>query len=221
MQKIRIVINYFLFSDVEGELPVGRSWSTFTLLPDQKLIVMHGGYSNEDHPLEDVWHLDLSEYYEEDKCGNGAAKAKWVCIRKTTINFHVNDDDEESVQHISPYRRFWHTGNLISNTILSYGGMNQNPTISGPCLNSLLVQQMEPQSLFETCLIHLQRMHLNDLPPVFSTFNVKRKLTILEELNRFKQRQNSFYLKENERHCPSLYYLSLEEIFNVLDLNIN
>jgi hypothetical protein len=183
---------------------------------------MQGGFSNNDCPLDDVWHLDLSEYYDIEKCRLKSACAKWICIREMTpvIN-HDNGNEEVIIEDISPYRRFWHTANLVSDeAILSYGGMNQNPCITGPCLNTLLVQQIQPKNLFNTCLLNLQQDHLPKLPTIFSTLNLKRKMNLLEELHRFKKRKNSSYLVETDRHCPSLYELSLAEIFDILDQNV-
>jgi hypothetical protein len=182
---------------------------------------MQGGYSNEDKPLDDIWHLDLSDYYDLGKCRNGTANVKWICIRKSSTQ-NREEESMEVDESISPHRRFWHTANLLSDAIISYGGMNQNPTISGPCLNTLFIQQIQPAPLFDSCIRNLQRDHLPDLPSVFSTFHLKRKLTLVDELHRFKQRKNSCsYLKESDRHCPSLYELTLSEIFSVLDLNVN
>jgi hypothetical protein len=88
-------------------------------------------------------------------------------------------------------------------------------------LNTLFIQQHQPSTLFNSCLRSLQRNHLPELPNIFSTFNLKRKLNLLEEMHRFKTRKSSSYLTESNRHCPSLYELTLSEIFDVLDLNVN
>ncbi|KAI6182081.1 Kelch domain-containing protein 2-like [Aphelenchoides bicaudatus] len=209
--------------EVEGEKPSGRSWSTFTLLPKQRVILMQGGFSNEDQPLDDAWHLDLSDFYDLQKCRDGTATVRWICIRPPTAPPEPNNEESnESEEDVNPYRRFWHTANLMSEAVLVYGGMNQNPTISGPCLNSLHIQQHQPTTLFKICLRSLQRNHLHELPSIFSTFNLKRKLNLLEEMHRFKNRKSSSsYLTDSTRHCPSLFELSLSEIFDVLDLKVN
>lgn len=101
---------------------------------------MQGGFSNNDEPLDDVWHLDLSDYYDLEKCRNGTATVRWICIRSPTPPPEPNNAEDaeptENPEPINPYRRFWHTANLMSDAVLVYGGMNQNPTISGPCLNT-------------------------------------------------------------------------------------
>lgn len=213
--------------EVEGDKPTGRSWLTFTFVPDKHFILVQGGFSNENQPLDDVWHLDLSEFYDLKKCETGTASVKWTQIRSPTPVVAPTDDDSSNTEaplseDVAAYRRFWHTANLISDAILVYGGMNQNPSISGPCLNTLSIQRLQPPSLFNLCIQSLQRNHLSGLPPLFSSLNIRRKLTLLEEIYRFKQRKNSCsYLNECNRHCPSLYELPLSTIFEILDPNVN
>jgi hypothetical protein len=127
--------NISLFSEVEGERPVGRSWSTFTLLPSQRIILMQGGFSNNDQPLDDVWHLDLVDFYDLEKCRNGTATVRWICIRPPTAPDEPNNEEDAEIAEnpgpINQYRRFWHTANLMSEAVLVYGGMY----ICQQCLN--------------------------------------------------------------------------------------
>lgn len=83
--------------------------------------------------MDDIWHLDLSELYDTEKCCNKNAQVKWICIRQpTTTNNSIDQNGnnvngemeiEEAVESNNPFRRFWHTSNLVSDAIIIYGGM--------------------------------------------------------------------------------------------------
>lgn len=73
---------------------------------------MHGGYSNGETPLGDVWYLDLSAFFAP--AADVPSQPRWRCVRAA--------DD-------SP--RFWHTSTLLqtetngapTEAVIVYGGM--------------------------------------------------------------------------------------------------
>jgi hypothetical protein len=201
-----------LFSEVD-EAPIPRSWCTFTAIPNKKAIVLQGGYSKQDSPLDDKWILDFSNLYKK-----GTGGVKWNCIRHPTIpDPNGNTIEEDSY---SPFRRLWHTANAVNSVssrgdaeaILVYGGLRNSPAVDSTCLRDLYVDRLCPSSLFNICMRSLQTYHLHNLPTNFSVLNFKRKLTLLHELQRFKQRTII-----HNRDCPSLIGLNLGEIFDVTD----
>lgn len=179
---------------------------------------MFGGFSVNEHPLNDVWHLDISKCYDSGK--EKKIDVSWKCVRKDRI---VKEPEIPSGLHNppvppSPYQRFWHTANYVSSTIggaamLVYGGMFLNPSVSSPCLNTLHFESHKPASLYSQALCWYAK-NTNKLPSVVFP-GLFRKHHLLQDIQRFKRDYlNSF--GGCSRTGSSIYDMSLKEIFDIL-----
>ncbi|KAI6221310.1 KDEL motif-containing protein 1 [Aphelenchoides fujianensis] len=183
--------------------PVRRSWCTFTPVLERKLIVMQGGYSNNDEPLGDVWHLDLSEMYEKQKIRDGTARPRWTCVRETdpVVPVDPNDTSESPPAEVSPYLRFG----------------TRPPPMAAPCLNSINLERLQPPSLLSICLRRLNRSSLRILAPEVLV-NLRRKIDFLSDLRRFKTARSFLPTSDEKltaaRTCPSISGLSVGDIFD-------
>lgn len=113
----------------------GRSWCTFTLLDKEKKILCYGGLSSRGEPLNELWHLDIHEFYWAHERGASSenCRVQWQLI--------------DPCNHELP-PRLWHCTALIDNeAILVYGGMNEPPSRDSPFVNTLIVHQIQTPTL--------------------------------------------------------------------------
>jgi len=143
-------------------VPQGRSWATFTPLPDLHKIIMFGGLadqSEESKSLGDLYELDLSAYYDR-------GSSLEVKLRPRPMWNRISRTD-----HRLP-ERLWHTGIFVDSTLLLYGGMcrlnpqGQNQT-SFARDRTLLFRQIQPQRLQSISLHALVDAHSS--PAAFNT----------------------------------------------------
>jgi len=176
-------LTHFIWRKIDVDEPslVGRSWCSFTLIPEQEKILLFGGLSARSEPLADIWELDISEYFHHST---------------HQISFDFGNEDRilpeprwsrvPTINHLFP-PRLWHSAVLIeapsplsinirskqvnetcdyckshrpnmAEAILFYGGLETSPSGDAPFVKTLLFQRIQPPSLMSIALISLSKV---------------------------------------------------------------
>lgn len=141
---------------VEGNVPVGRSWHTFTPISDRH-VCLFGGYTTSQQPLGDVWFLD-------------------------TVSLQWRQCDR-SCHKSPPTPHLWHTAVRTSDDdVVVFGGCSNDilSNVAADHSNDLLVIRISPKTLLMLSLdaVHLYadslRGQWDDLPHCLSDILLAR-----------------------------------------------